>query len=119
MKGIKSNSQPGNHRKLTKAQKEEITQELNRYQPCDLGYEGRFWSVKVLRDYIMKKFSIIYKTNRSYYQIFKESGFSFHKPLSKDKRQDPQRVAKFESDIKKRLPSIGGRESFWRLMKPD
>ena len=106
IEGIKSKPQPGNNRKLTNTEKNKIKIDINKYTPEELGYDGRFWAVKHLANYIRKEFNVTYKTKRSYCEIFKECGFSFHKPIKKDRRQDPEKVAKFEEDIKKNSKGI-------------
>src|SRR5438034_528772 len=50
---IANKGYPGNHYKITKAQKEEIKETISKKNPQELGLsEKRFWSVKLLRQYI-------------------------------------------------------------------
>jgi len=44
------------------------------------GYSDEWWSTSRLADYIWKTYHVRYKSKTSYYLIFKEARFTFHKP---------------------------------------
>lgn len=96
----------GNNNKLTKEQKQKIVKIVKTKSPEDLKgfkFKAQFWSTDALKIVIKKKYGIEYKTEKSYYDIFKLAGFSFHKPKTKDYRQDKKKIRKFKGALKKSL----------------
>lgn len=94
----------GNNRKLTKKQRANIIAVIKKETPKDLKgfqFKEQFWTTAILRRIIRKKYKIEYKTEKSYYDFFKQAGFTFHKPKTKDYRQDPQKIKKFQGSLKK------------------
>ncbi|MBU1730492.1 winged helix-turn-helix domain-containing protein [Patescibacteria group bacterium] len=67
----------------------------------DFNFKTQFWSTDILKKVIKKKYQIEYKTEKSYYDLFKAAGFSFHKPKIKDFRQDPEKIKSFKGALKK------------------
>jgi len=67
----------------------------------DFNFKDQFWTTDILRIVIEKKHGIRYKTEKSYYDLFKQAGFSFHKPKTKDFRQDPAKMKEFKGALKK------------------
>ena len=93
-----------NHYKLSKEQRQEVLEMIWQESPKELeglGYQTQFWSSEILKEVIKKRYEIEYKTQKSYYDLFKEAGFSFHKPKTKDFRQDPEKVKAFKGALKK------------------
>ena len=93
-----------NNHKLTKKQKIEITEMIKTKAPNELkgfNFKGQFWTTDILRMVIEKKYGFKYKTEKSYYDLFAAAGFSFHKPKTKDFRQDPAKMKEFKGALKK------------------
>lgn len=96
----------GNNRKLTKKQRAKIIETIKTKIPKDLKdfkFKSQFWTTDILERIIKKRYKIEYKTEKSYYGLFKQAGFSFHKPKTKDYRQDPKKIKKFKGALKKSL----------------
>lgn len=94
----------GHNRKLTKQQADEIIQIIRTQSPKELQnfkFSTQFWSTDILRHVIKKNYGIEYKTDNSYYDLFKQAGFSFKKPKTKDFRQDPEKVKEWKGALKK------------------
>jgi len=131
VKGFVPKPQPGNHRILNRKQKDEIKTVIKKKKPYQLGIKSRlklskFWNIPTLKDFVKNHFSVEYQSDRSYHRLFHYCGFSFHKPMGKDKRQDKTKVLKFENKLKKKLKQIKQEEkrgyksgSFWLPMKPN
>jgi transposase len=101
----KTNLTSHNH-KLLSNQRKEIIQMLQTKTPKDLpkfNFKTEFWSTDVLKEIIKKKYKVEYKSDQTYYNLFKQAGFSFHKPKTKDFRQDPKKIKKFKGALKKSL----------------
>lgn len=99
--GLRNKPQPGNHRKLTKQQKDQIKELLNTKTPKALGYDGRFWSIELLKRLVKDKFGVIYQSRESYRKLFIYCGFSYHKPDKENKKRNPHMVKRFEDNLKK------------------
>lgn len=112
VKGLIPKPQPGNHRRLTREQKDEIKVTIKSKEPHQLNQrtrsktKPRFWDVSALRNFIREQYSIEYQSDRSYHRLFHYCGFSFHKPVGSDKRQDPEKVKKFEGELKRKLEQV-------------
>lgn len=91
----------GNNRKLTAQEKDKIRDELDK-SPRDYGYQEGFWNLKIFKDFLLKNYRIKYKSDQSYYDLLKYAGYSYQRPLKKDKRQDPHMVKRFEKNIIKK-----------------
>ena len=94
----------GNNRKLTMEQREKIIEIIKNKTPQDLKdfkFKEQFWTTDILKGIIKKRYKIKYKTEKSYYDFFKQAGFTFHKPKTKDYRQDPKKIKKFKGALKK------------------
>lgn len=127
--GLVPKPQPGNHRRLTREQKDEIKTVVKGKRPDQLGIrtrsktKPRFWSVSALKNFVREQFSVEYQSDRSYQRLFHYCGFSFHRPVGNDKRQDPRKVKKFEEELKQKLEQIRKDEKkgfvgvFWLPMK--
>ena len=85
---------------LTKSQINELTNILQTKKPSDLGLNGSFWSVRLLVEFVEKQYSVRYKSKSSYYVIFKEAKFSFHKPGKQYHEFKQELVNKWKNDNK-------------------
>lgn len=93
-----------NNHNLTVSQKNKIIKIINDQAPNELSgfnFKTQFWSTDILKKVIKKKYKIEYKTEKSYYDLFKAAGFSFHKPKTRDFRQDPEKMKAFKGALKK------------------
>ncbi|MFH1232849.1 MAG: winged helix-turn-helix domain-containing protein [Patescibacteria group bacterium] len=93
-----------NNHNLTPNQRDKIIKIINDKAPnelSDFNFKTQFWSTDILKKVIKKKYQIEYKTEKSYYDLFKVAGFSFHKPKIKDFRQDPEKIKSFKGALKK------------------
>jgi len=94
----------GNNSKLSAEKRKAVIKMIKEQCPKDLKdfkFTTQFWSTDILKQVIKKKYKIEFKTDRSYHNIFKSSGFSFKKPITKDFRQDPEKIKKFKGALKK------------------
>ena len=117
IENLKPKPQQGNNRKLTREQKDIIKQDLDSKTPNDFGYNKRFWTVKLLRKHIKKKFSVVYQSERSYHALLKYCGFSVHRPTKKDRRQDEAKVKEFEEELKKNFGKPMMTQFYWQRMR--
>lgn len=105
----------GHNRKLTKHQTDEIIQIIRTQSPKELQnfkFNTQFWSTDILRQVIKNNYDIEYKTDNSYYDLFKQAGFSFKKPKTKDFRQDPEKIKEWKGALKKNWQSTNIRLSW-------
>jgi len=95
----------GNHHtKLPKQQRDEIIGIIKDKCPNELSdfkFKEQFWSTDILKIIIKQRYKVEYKTEKSYYDLFKQAGFSFHKPKTRDFRQDPEKMKEFKGALKK------------------
>ena len=98
--GLRSKPQPGNHRKLTKEAREEVRGYLQ-HNPEENRLKGRFWNIPLLKKLVKEKYGVTYESNWSYYLLFYECGYSFHRPIIRLRKRDPAKVKEFEATTKK------------------
>lgn len=94
----------GHNRKLSAPRRKNIIDLIKNKAPNELkgfNFNGQFWTTDILRTVIKRKHGAEYKTEKSYYDLFKAAGFSFHKPKTKDFRQDPAKMKEFKGALKK------------------
>ncbi len=93
-----------NNYKLPKEKRKAIIEMIKTECPKDLKdfkFTTQFWSTDILKTVIKKRHKMEYKDDKSYHDLFKEAGFSFHKPKTKDFRQDPEKIKEFKGALKK------------------
>lgn len=93
-----------NNCKLSNKQRKEIVQMIHDQCPKDLvgfKFKTQFWSTDILKEILKTKYHIEYKTHNSYNNLFKQAGFTFHKPKPKDFRQDPEKIKAWKGALKK------------------
>jgi putative transposase len=101
LSGLKNKPQPGNHRKLTKQQKDRIKEWLNTQTPKALGCDSRFWSIEFLQRLVKDKFGVTYQSRESYRKLLIYCGFSYHKVDKENRKRDPHLIKRFEDKLKK------------------
>lgn len=95
----------GNNRKLNLEDKDKIKSDLA-HSPKEYGFKEEFWTLKIFKEFLFKNYQVRYKSDQSYYDLLKYAGYSYQRPLKKDKRQNPHMVKRFEKDIKKNSKNI-------------
>ena len=63
-----------------------------------------------MADLIEARYQVKYKSKTSYYLLFKENKFSFHKPGKVYEKHDPERTAKWREETKPKLKQAMGDE---------
>lgn len=101
---LETTSLGSNNHKLSQEKRKEVIEMLRKKCPKDLGdfkFNTQFWSTDILKQVIKEKHKIEYKDDKSYHNLFKEAGFTFHKPKTRDFRQDPEKIKEFKGALKK------------------
>ncbi len=103
LKGITDKRKKPIRRLLTAKQRQEINSILSNETPKAYGYKSANWTTVILADLIEARYEVKYKSKTSYYLLFKENKFSFHKPGKVYEKNDQERTAKWRKEIKPRL----------------
>ena len=101
---LEQTSLDSNNHKLSKEKRKATIKMIREKCPKDLEdfkFTTQFWSTDILKAVIKEKYQTEYKDDKSYHDLFKQAGFSFHKPKTKDFRQDPEKIKKFKGALKK------------------
>lgn len=93
------------NRKLSEPDRGNVVKILQTNTPKDFGHSTQFWTMEIIKKIIKQKYGVSYKTDKSYQDLFKAAGFSFHKPKTVDFRQDPEKIKKFKGALKKSYQS--------------
>ena len=106
-----------NASKLTKEQREEIKEALNK-PPSEYDIPKQFWDVKGLKKYLRAEFNIVYESERSYHFLFKISDYSFKLPSPFDSRRDNEYIEKRIKEIKQEIkPYL--EDNKWEILASD
>lgn len=100
--GLYDKGQPGNHRKLTVLQKQELKTLITTQTPDQLNLEGKFWTPKLVSQLIKKQYQVNYLQEASR-RLLHQFGLSFHKPKKVNQRQSEHMKVRFEETLKKDL----------------
>ena len=92
--------QPGNHRKLTVLQKQELKSLIITKTPDQLNLEGKFWTPKLVPALIRNKYQVNCLKEASR-RLLHQFGLSFHKPKKVNQKQSEHMRARFEETLKK------------------
>lgn len=103
LKGITDKRKKPVRNLLTGKQRQEINAILSNETPKAYGYKNVSWTTAILADLIEARYNVKYKSKTSYYLLFKENKFSFHKPGKVYEKHDPERTAKWREEIKPKL----------------
>jgi transposase len=101
--GIKDKREKGPNALLTKGQRKEILQVITYETPQDYGYDSPGWTTTILADLIELTYNVRYKSKTSYYILFHESKFTYHKPGRVYHKKNEEEVKKWKEEI---LPVI-------------
>jgi len=85
---------------LTRSQRDEVIQTLKTETPRSHGFDSDYWTTSLLGGYIKKKYNVKYKSKTSYYLIFKQAKFTYHKPGRVYEKQDEAEVKKWRKTTK-------------------
>lgn len=77
---------------LTKDQKKEVAIVLQTKTPKDFGWDCDYWTTSILGRLIEEKCQVKYKSKTSFYLIFKQAKFTYHKPGRIYHERDEQEV---------------------------
>lgn len=101
---LESTNLTSHNHKLPQEDRKKIIEMIRQQCPKELDgfkFTTQFWSTDILHQVIKKKYNIEYKTDKTYYDLFKAAGFSFKKPKPRDFRQDPEKIKEFKGALKK------------------
>jgi transposase len=93
------------HSKLSDDERKSVMAMIQKKTPKDFGYATQFWTMEIFKMLVKKQYGVSYKGHKSYQDLFKAAGFSFHKPKPVDFRQDPEKIRKFKGALKKSYQS--------------
>ncbi len=100
--GHKDNHNAG---KLTKEQKEEIRERLEK-PPSAQGLPKEFWDVPSLKAYVNATFGVVYESDRSYHYLLSFANLSFKLPATLDRRRNEQVIEARMQDITKEIEPL-------------
>lgn len=92
-------------RLLTKRQLKAIVTIVKTKKPKDVGFHESFdyWSTGLLGKYIQNTYDVFYKSKTSYYLLFKQAKFTYHKPGRVYQRHDRVKVDAWEKENKEKI----------------
>lgn len=85
---------------LTKKHKAEVAFILNNKTPRDFDYNSDYWTATILGDFIKRQYNVLYKSKTSYYLIFKQAKFTYHKPGRVYEKRNEQEVEQWQEFTK-------------------
>ncbi len=88
---------------LTKLQRDEVIQSLKTESPKDHDYASDYWTTSILGNCIKKKYNIKYKSKTSYYLLFQQAKFTYHKPGRVYEKRDEAEVKKWRKTTKTKV----------------
>ena len=75
--------------------------------------KGDYWTLEQLRNHLHEEYKVVYKSPRSYYDLFKLAGISWKKTQKRNPKKDPGQVKDKEVEIKKN--SLPGQKRWNRV----
>lgn len=88
---------------LTKQQRDDLLEKLQHTMPENYGYQSGYWTTGILANYIKRQYEVHYKSKTSYYLIFKQAKFTYHKPGRVSERRNEQEVQEWRDKAKIRI----------------
>ena len=85
---------------LTKRQRAEVIKILRTQTPKDYDYDCEYWTTGILADWIKRQYDVQYKSKTSFYLIFRQAKFTFHKPGRVYEKRDEQEVQQWRQKTK-------------------
>lgn len=97
-------SKPKNPKRLlTKHQRMEIEQILRDPEQPKYLFGVPFWTTGLLAKHILKTYTVQYRSRTSYYLLFREAKFSYHKPGMVSIKRDEKAVAVWRKETKEKM----------------
>lgn len=90
-------------RLLTKNQREQIITILHKSTPEAFGYNSSFWTTSILAHLIKEQYGVQYKSKTSFYIIFKNAKFTYHKPDKQYKNRDQKVIDEWTQKHKQEI----------------
>lgn len=91
---------------LTKKQRAEIIKTVKTEKPTNHDYNSDYWTTSILGDFIHRHCHIQYKSKTSYYLLFKQAKFTFHKPGRVYERRDEAEVEEWRKAAKTKVKQV-------------
>lgn len=91
---------------LSKKQRDEIIETIKSKKPEDVGFHSSYWTTAILGEYIKIKYKVKYKSRTSFYLIFRQANFTFHKPGRVYEKRDEEEVEKWQKKAKRKLKKV-------------
>lgn len=88
---------------LTKKQRDGIADILHSSTPKEHGYGYDYWTTGILCDLIHKSYGVTYKSKTSYYIVFRQAKFTYHKPGRVFERRNEQEVREWRTEATKQV----------------
>lgn len=85
---------------LTKKQRVEVADKLKSKTPRDLGYRADHWTTPILDRFIQDTYKVKYKSKTSYYLIFRQAKFTYHKPGRVYHIRDEKEVREWQEKVR-------------------
>lgn len=95
---------------LTRQEREEIREILLQTTPLDYGYKNEHWTTAILASLIKSFYGVSYASKTSYYVLFKQASFSYHKPGRVYEKHNEEEVIKWRKKASKQLSESWGNE---------
>lgn len=67
------------------------------------------YTVEELRDWIERRYGVVYQSKQSYYDMLKEAGLSWHQTQAMNPKREESKVLLKREEIKKKLRNVGPR----------
>lgn len=93
---------------LAQKQRAAIIQTLAQKTPneIDAYYNSDYWTTGILGEYIRRTYDVSYKSKTSYYLIFKQAKFTYHKPGRVYHERDEKEVKHWKNEIKPKIEAV-------------
>ncbi len=91
---------------LTKKQRQEVIEILKNKKPKDYNYDSDYWTTGILGYLLERWYNVKYKSKTSYYLIFREAKFTYHKPGRQYHQKDEKEVERWKRSIKPILNKV-------------
>lgn len=106
MQGIQDKRKGKPKELLTRRQRERLVETIKTKRPNELGayYQNyEHWTTGVLGEYIKRIHHVQYKSKTSYYLVFRQAKFTYHKPSRVYHERDAKEVEQWKTSAKPRL----------------
>lgn len=98
--GIQTKRKGEPKRLLSRRQLQEVINLVKITNPQDHGYQSPFWTTGILANIVWEKYRVKYRSRTSYYVIFRESKFTYHKPGRVSVKRDEEAVQKWREEAR-------------------